>query len=96
MKIKIYVDWENREVYDEKAKEIEIQRRAEAMNDDDYALEGFLDDYCNRNLGRCERAELFKMSEEKRAEVLAEFGEECVTCAKDEFIEETEEFELEV
>lgn len=96
MKITIYVDWENREVYDEKAKEVEIQRRAEAMNDDDYALEEFLDDYCNRNLGRCERAELFKMSEEKRAEVLKEFGEECLACVKNDFTEETEEYEFEV
>ena len=96
MKIKIYVDWENRQVYDETSKEAEIKRRAEVMNDDDYYLEEFLDDYGNRNLGRCERAELFKMSVEKRAEVLAEFNQECSTCAKDDFIEETEEFEFEV
>ena len=96
MKIKIYVDWENREVYDENAKEMEIQRRAEESKNDDYCLEEFLDDYGDRNLGRCERAELFKMSEEKRAEVLKEFEEECLMCAKDEFTEETEEYEFEV
>lgn len=96
MKIKIYVDWENREVYTEETKAEEIKRRVEVMNDDDYYLEEFLDDYGNRNLGRCERAELFKMSEEKRAEVLAEFAKECEEDAKECFADDTEEFEFEV
>lgn len=96
MKITIYVDWENREVYTEETKAEEIKRRVEDRKTDDYALEEFLDDYCYRNLNRNEKAELFNMSEEKRAEVLAEFAKECEEFAKDYFADETEEFEFEV
>lgn len=96
MKIKIYVDWNNREVYDETSKEMEIQRLAKESKNDDYCFDDFLCDYCDRNLGRHERVELFKMSEEKRAEVLAEFEKECLISAKDNFNDETEEYEFEV
>lgn len=96
MKIKIYVDWENRQVYDEADKKIEIQRRAEESKNDDYCFDDFLCDYCDRNFSRHERVELFKISEEKRAEILAKFEEQCLNCAKDDFIEETEEIEIEV
>lgn len=96
MKIKIYVDWENREVYTEETKAEEIKRRVEDRKTDDYALEEFLDDYCYRNLNRNEKAELFNMSEEKRAEVRAEFTRECEAAEKDNFADETEELEFEV
>ena len=96
MKIKIYVDWENREVYTEETKAEEIKRRVEDRKNDDYALEEFLEDYCYRNLSRNEKAELFNMSEEKRAEARAEFARECEEAAKDDFADETEELEFEV
>lgn len=96
MKIKIYVDWENREVYTEETKAEEIKRRVEDRKTDDYALEEFLDDYCYRNLNRNEKAELFNMSEEKRAEVRTAFAKECEETAKDDFADETEEFEFEI
>ena len=96
MKIKIYVDWENKEVYTEETKAEEIKRRVEDQKTDDYALEEFLDDYCYRNLNRNEKAELFNMSEEKHAEVRAEFAKECEEHVKDYFADETEELEFEV
>lgn len=96
MKIKIYVDWENHSVYDENAKADEIKRKIEENKNDEYFLNDFLDDYCYQNMGRCEKAELFKISEEKRAEVNAEFAKKCEECAKEEFTDETEEIEIEV
>ena len=96
MKITIYIDWANKDVYTEETKAEEIKRRVEDRKTDDYALEEFLDDYCYRNLNRNEKAELFNMSEEKRAEVRAEFAKECEECIKEDFADETEEFEFEV
>lgn len=96
MKITIYIDWENREVYTEETKAEEIKRRVEDRKTDNYALDDFLCDYCDRNQSRNEKAELFNMSDEKRAEVRAEFAKECEECIKEDFADETEEFEFEV
>lgn len=94
MKIKIYVDWENREVYDEKAKEIEIQKRAEERKSDPYAFDEFLSEHLEDEANPY--VTLFNASEESRAEVRENWENDCVDWAKDDFIDETEEFEIEV
>lgn len=94
MKIKIYVDWENREVYDETSKEIEIQRRAEERKSDPYAFDEFLGEHLEDETNPY--VTLFNASEESRVEVRESWGRDCVDWAKDDFIEETEEIEIEV
>lgn len=94
MKIKIYVDWENRQVYDEADKKIEIQRRALERKLDHYAFVEFLGERLKDEANPY--VTLFNASEESRAEVRESWESDCVDWAKDDFIEETEEIEIEV
>lgn len=94
MKIKIYVDWENREVYDETSKEMEIQRRAKEREFDNYAFDEFLGEHLEDEANPY--VTLFNASEESHTEIRESWERDCVDWAKDEFIEDTEEIEIEV
>lgn len=94
MKIKIYVDWENCEVYDEKKKQEEIKKIAEERASDVYAFNEFLGEHLEDKANPY--ITLFNASEESRTEVRESWWNDCVDRAKDDFIEETEEYEFEV
>ena len=95
MKIKIYVDWENREVYDEKKKQEEIKEIAEAYEKDTYEFNDFLENDESTDVSY-PYAELFNLSEAAREEITKRYKECCHIWAEENFNDRITEIEFEV
>ena len=98
MKIKLYVDWMNEEILNEKEYEKEILEAAKDREEnDDYEFEDFLDSYCDRNLHNGNRlAHLFNLSKEEREKILKLWKEDCLETVKISIPDNYVEIEIEV
>lgn len=97
MKIKLYADWNERKILKEKEFEEEIAECAKNRENDDYELEDFLDNYCDRNLHNSNRlAHLFNLSKEEREKILELWKEDCLETVRNNSDDDYEEIEIEL
>ena len=86
MKIKVYVDWRNEEILSEKDykefKERKVKEMADDYFEDDYALDGFLDNGDYTYVG------IFQMTDEEKEKVKEKWRAQCKADAEENFAEE--------
>ena len=85
--MKVYVNWQTKEVISQEQYNQRIAALAAEYVDDDSLLDDYLED-------RYTSLELFNMSEEERAEVRGDFAEWCYHGAENALIEDFEEYEF--
>ena len=95
MKIKVYVDWNNKEILSEKDykefKNRKVNEMADTYFEDKYSLEEFLSDNYNY-------ADIFNMTNEEKEEAKAKWKAQCKDNAEENFGDEYDydKIELEV
>ena len=95
MKIKLYVDWMNEEILNEKEYEKEILEYAEGREkDDSYSFAEFLDDYLERE--EQDLAYLFNVNEKERKKILELWKENCLEVTRENFDDNYKVIEIEV
>lgn len=91
MTVKIYIDWGNYDILNEKEAKICCENDYLA---DKVDLNG--DFFCNWLDDNYTSSELFGMTEAEKEKLLAKFRQHAQDCAWDEFVDDHEEREIEV
>ena len=79
MKVKLYVNWSDREILSENEMESRLKGKASAMVKDDDEFDDWLGEIYN-----C--VDIFNMSEEEKAQIRQKWEEECLEYAQDGLI----------
>ena len=96
MKVKVYVNWDEEKILNEKEYEEEIVENAKGREDDDYELNEFLNDYLEDRVRRSKFAYLFSLSKEERGKILELWKEDCLETVRNNFDDDYEEVEIEL
>ena len=96
MKVKVYVNWDEEKILNAKEYEEEIVESAKDREDDDYALNEFLNDYLEDRVRGPEFAYLFNLSKEEREKILELWKEDCLETVRNNSDDDYEEVEIEL